>query len=123
MSVPVSAGEPPVGAPATSRTISVSDLLGHTVRDVDGRSIGRIEELTAEIELHGNESEYVVTSVSVGRYGHLDMIATGQFVPAMVRRWMAWTGYRRHEIPWDWLDLRDPAHPRLLRPASELPAG
>jgi len=31
------------------------------------------------------------------------------------------TGYSRYEIPWDWMDLSDPEHPRALRRAEELP--
>ena len=105
------------------RTIALCDLLGRTVRDRDGKSIGRIEELNAEIDLHGDANDYVVTSVSVGRFGVLDVIATGRFVQHLVRRLARLTGYTRHEVPWDWLDFGDPARPRLLRAADELPRG
>ena len=105
----------------SARTVALSDLLGRAVRDADGRKIGRIEELNAEISLEHGRSDYVVTHFSVGRFKPLDMIATGNFVQQLVRRVTRATGYRRYEIPWDWMDLRDPAHPRALRPEAELP--
>jgi sporulation protein YlmC with PRC-barrel domain len=104
----------------STRTIARCDLLGRTVRDTNGTSIGRIEELNAEIDLHGDGNDYVVTSVSVGRFGVLDVIATGRFVQHLGRRLARLTGYARSEIPWDWLDFGDPARPRLLRAAHEL---
>jgi hypothetical protein len=38
-----------------------------------------------------------------------------------VRRIMRATSYVRYDIPWDWMDLSDPAHPRVLRRERELP--
>ena len=105
----------------SGRTVALSDLLGRVVRDADGRKIGRIEELNAEISLEEGRSDYVVTRFSVGRFGPFDVIATGNFVQQLVRRFTRATGYRRYEIPWDWMDLGDPEHPRALRRADELP--
>jgi sporulation protein YlmC with PRC-barrel domain len=105
----------------SGRTVALSDLLGRTVRDADGRKIGRIEELNAEISLERGRNDYVVTHFSVGRFKPLDAIATGNFVQQLVRRVTRATGYRRYEIPWDWMDLSDPAHPRALRREDELP--
>ena len=105
----------------SARTVALSDLLGCAVRDADGRKIGRIEELHAEISLEQGRSDYVVTHFSVGRFRPLDAIATGNFVQQLVRRFTRATGYRRYEIPWDWMDLSDPAHPRALRREGELP--
>jgi hypothetical protein len=105
----------------SARTIAICDILGRKVRDAEGRSVGRIEELNAEIDLHGDGNDYVVTSVSVGRFGALDVIATGLFVQHLVRRVARLVGYTRYEIPWDWFDFADLARPRLLRAARELP--
>ena len=105
----------------SGRTVALSDLLGRVVRDADGRKIGRIEELNAEISLEQGRSDYVVTHFSVGRFGPFDVIATGNFVQQLVRRLTRATGYRRYEIPWDWMDLGDPEHPRALRREDELP--
>ena len=105
----------------SARTLALSDLLGRAVRDADGRKIGRIEELHAEIALEQGRSDYVVTRFSVGRVEPFDVIATGNFVQQLVRRVARLTGYRCYEIPWDWMDLSDPAHPRALRREAELP--
>ena len=105
----------------SGRTVALSDLLGRTVRDAEGRKIGRIEELNAEISLEYSRSDYVVTHFSVGRFKPLDVIATGNFVQQLVRRVTRATGHRRYEIPWGWMDLSDPAHPRTLRREDELP--
>jgi hypothetical protein len=101
--------------------VALSDLLGRVVRDAEGRKIGRIEELNAEISLESGRSDYVVTRFSVGRFRPFDAIATGNFVQQLVRRITRATGYHRYEIPWDWMDLSDPAHPRTLRREDELP--
>jgi sporulation protein YlmC with PRC-barrel domain len=105
----------------SARTVPLSDLLGRAVRDADGRKIGRIEELNAEIALERGHSDYVVTSFSVGRFEPFDIIAAGSFVQQLLRRFARATGYRRYEIPWDGMDLRDPAHPRALGREAELP--
>jgi sporulation protein YlmC with PRC-barrel domain len=105
----------------SARTVALSDLLGRSVRDAEGRKIGRIEELNAEISLERGRSDYVVTHFSVGRFKPLDVIATGNFVQQLVRRFTRATGYRRYAIPWDWMDLSDPAHPRVRRREDELP--
>lgn len=97
----------------SSRTIPVSSLLGRRVRDAEGRSIGRIRELIAEIELHPHGSDYVVTRIVVGRFRSLDIVATGGFVPAMLQRFLNRIGYAPQELPWDAIDLSDPEHPRL----------
>ena len=104
----------------SQRIISVSELLGRSVRDVDGKRLGRIEELNAEIVLHEWGNDYSVTSVSVGRYGPLDMLASGRFVQQFVQRMRGLIEYGRFEIPWNWLDLSDPAHPRLLRRVADV---
>ena len=105
----------------SGRTVALSDLLGRVVRDADGRKIGRIEELNAEISLEQGRSDYVVTGFSVGHFEPFDVIATGNFVQQLVRRFVRATGYSRYEIPWDWMDVSDPEHPRALRRAEELP--
>ena len=105
----------------SGRTLALSDLLGRVVRDADGRKIGRLEELNAEISLEQGRSGYVVTGFSVGHCLPFDVVATGHFVRQLVRRFTHATGYRRYEIPWDWMDLGDPERPRTLRRADELP--
>ena len=105
----------------TARTVTLDDLVGRAVHDADGRRIGRIEELKAEIELHGDGNDYVVKSFGVGRLGMLDAIATGHIVPRLVERLTRAWGYVHYDIPWDWMDLSDPRKPKVTRRESELP--
>ena len=107
----------------SARTVSLDDLVGRVVHDADGRRIGRIEELEAEIVLERGGNEYVVTRFRVGRWGPFDAIASGLFVQQLVRRITRATSYVQYEIPWEWMDLSDAAHPRVKRPERELPKG
>jgi len=104
---------PATGASAAVRTIPLSTLVGRAVRDAEGRTVGRIEEMAAEIELHPHGNSYVVTRFAIGRHPWFDRVASGRFVPLIVRRWRRWSGYRRYEVPWQALDLSDPTTPRL----------
>ena len=101
----------------TEHTIPLSALVGRIVRDDVGRKIGRIQELTAEVALRPRGNDYLVTRVTIGRYGQLGDVVGVQVASCAGERWRRWAGYRRYEIPWRWLDLRDPARPRLRRTA------
>ena len=104
----------------SARTIALDQLVGRVVRAADGRRIGRIEELEAEIVLEAHGNEYVVTRFGVGRLGPLDTIASARIVQQLVRRLVRATNYVRYHIPWDWMDLTDVEHPRVTRPEREL---
>ena len=105
----------------TRRAIRLSDLVGRKVCDVDGRSIGRIEEMRAEIELHEHGNDYVVVEFHVGAYGALEALAGGRFARQCLRRMGRLVHYQRHRVPWKVMDLADPSNPRILCRASELP--
>jgi hypothetical protein len=104
----------------STRTISLDELVGLVVHDVDGKRIGRIDELKAEIVLEHGGNEYVVTRFGVGRWGPLDAIASGHFVQQLVRRVTRAAGYVHYDIPWDWMDLTDVARPKVMRAEGEL---
>ena len=104
----------------STRTVSLDDLVGRVVHDADGKRIGRIDELKAEIVLEHGGNEYVVTWFGVGRWGPFDAIASGHFVQQLVRRITRAVGYVHYDIPWDWMDLTDVAHPRVMRAEGEL---
>src|SRR5690348_3055634 len=105
----------------SARTVSLGDLVGRAVHDADGRRIGRIEELKAEILLERGGNDYVVTRFGVGRWGLLDVIATGHFVQQLVRRITRATSYVHYDVPWNLMDLSDPEHPRVTCAEAELP--
>jgi hypothetical protein len=103
------------------REIRLGDLVGRKVHDVDGRAIGRIEEMRAEIELHEHGNDYVVLEFHVGAYGALEAIAGGRFARQVLRTMGRLVRYRSHRVPWEVMDLSDPRNPRVLCRASELP--
>ncbi len=104
----------------SARTIALDQLVGRVVHDADGRRLGRIEELEAELVLESHGNDYVVTRFGIGRFGILDTIASGRIVQQLVRRLMRATSYVRYDIPWEWMDLTDAEHPRVNRPEREL---
>ena len=104
----------------SERRVRVSQLVGRRVRDEAGRPIGRIEELLCEIELHEGGRDYVVRELRVGTFGPLDHLGGSTMVRALLRTLVWGTGYERFDIPWSWMDLSDPARPRVNRAGSEL---
>lgn len=100
--------------------IRLAELLGRTVRDADGCVVGRIEEMRAEIELHEHGADYVVVEVYVGAYRLFEKVAASHFGRHMLRLLSPPGCYRRYHVPWQLLDLADPAHPRVTTPAREL---
>jgi hypothetical protein len=91
------------------REVSLERLLGRKVRDPDGRSVGRLEEVRAEKE-HGG---YAVTEYLIGAAGLRERLSLG-----LLHFWgPARQGYRAR---WDQLDISDPVRPRLLCTADAL---
>ena len=90
------------------RFVRLEELVGRKVRDEDGRTVGRIEEVVAE--LHGDRHE--VVEYRLGSGALLDRLA-------VTRRLFGHT-VRTIIVAWDQLDVRRVRHPRLLCPASEL---
>lgn len=103
--------------PLTVREARVEELLGRKVCDVDGRKVGRIEELIAEQQ----GTELVVVEVHVGPGALLErVIDLATIIPfsGALRRQL------RHlrRIPWELLDLSDPEHPVTRVRREELPS-
>ena len=105
-----------------SRELLLGHLIGRLVRDVDGLKVGRIEELLARIELHEHGNDYAVVEFHVGAYGLMEALTGGVFAQKLVQRMGSVVGYRRFRIPWEWMDLSDPLHPRLNHTRAELEA-
>ena len=105
-----------------SREIALHHLLGRTVRDPNGRKVGRIEELRAEIELHEQGNDYVVTEFHVGSFGAIESLAGAYFARLLLLRLGRLAPYRGHSIRWDRMDLSDPNNPRSLDTVEQLEA-
>ena len=91
-------------------------LLGKRVFAVNGRSIGRLEEVRAELNARGS---CFVTEFLVGSYAFLDRLSALQIGRAILRT----LHLRRNEgyrVRWEQLDLSDPQRPQLLCEVEEL---
>jgi sporulation protein YlmC with PRC-barrel domain len=97
------------------REARIEDLIGHTIRDVAGRKIGRIEEVVAE----QRGTELVVVEVHAGPGALLErLLDLATLIPysgALQRRFR-----RLQRIPWHQLDWTDPERPRATVHAEEL---
>lgn len=101
----------------TPNRLTVRGLLGRVVHDVNGERVGRIEEMRAvQVGEHLEIREYIV-----GAHGALLRVASRPVLRWMLE-YLGVSGWRDHTIPWDWLDVSDAAHPRLLRPHAALHA-
>jgi sporulation protein YlmC with PRC-barrel domain len=106
-----------------SREIRLGDVVGRKVYDADGRSIGRVEEMLAEIELHERGNDYVVVEVHVGAYGALEALAGSVFARHLLRKFGRLVRHHQHRIPWALMDFSEPLTPRVRCRQSELPLG
>lgn len=99
----------------SERFLHVERLIGRAVVDRDGTRIGRIEEMRAARV----GSDVLVTEFHVGSAALLERLSVlaVRLSPLAAKRHAWGRGYR---VPWDQLDLTDPAHPRLRCAVREL---
>ena len=91
-------------------------LLGRKVFALNGRSVGRIEEICADQQ----GPHTIVTDFHVGpiaRFERLSATLIGRAIMDLLRLRKKSEGYR---VPWNRLDLSDPARPRLTCSVAEL---
>ena len=96
--------------------IHVERLIGKRVYALNGRSIGRLQEMRAEME----RNQCYVQEFLVGSYAmfeRLSALSLGRTLLALFGLGKGRNGYR---VPWSELDLSDPEHPRLRCKVSEL---
>jgi hypothetical protein len=97
--------------------VHVEQLLGRKVRDVDGRPVGRVEELHVDVV----DGESVVTEYHLGSAALVERIAGfARQLPFFRMLPVVRSEYR---VRWNDLDLSDPHHPRLRVPRSALRRG
>jgi sporulation protein YlmC with PRC-barrel domain len=97
--------------------VKIELLLGRRVLGLNGRRLGRLEEVQAELE----KGRCLVTEFHVGAYAVLERLAALRLGRAILSTFGARKsgGYR---VAWDQLDLSDPRRPRLLCKVSALRA-
>ena len=84
-------------------------LLGRRVLDAGGRPVGRIEEVRA----HRRGKECVVEEFHLGPEALAERLAAVGLVSWLLRL-LGRKPRRKHPpVPWQDMDLSDPAHPRL----------
>jgi sporulation protein YlmC with PRC-barrel domain len=99
-----------------ARELNVELLLSRRVYALNGRRIGRIEEIRAE----KRGREWYVTEYLVGGYALFERLAgwvIGRAILNTVGMRASGRGYR---VPWNELDLSDPDRPRLKCSVSSL---
>jgi sporulation protein YlmC with PRC-barrel domain len=96
--------------------INVERLIGKRVFALNGQSVGRLEEVRAE--LRGGEC--LVEEYHVGSYAVFERLAALHLGRALLKKFGAHKHGGGYRVPWDKLDLSDPARPRLRCPVGEL---
>lgn len=94
----------------TPREVHLELLLGRRVRDSRGRAAGRIEEVVADRE----DLDCVVREFHLGPHALVERLSL-----PLVRLFRG-RSHGLRPVPWDRLDLTDPAHPRLTCTLEEL---
>jgi ribosomal 30S subunit maturation factor RimM len=101
--------------PTRGREVHVEQLVGRHICDVEGRKIGRIEELV--VELAG--TDWLVVEAHVGPGALLERIVDlSSLLPlmsALTKRLNT-----RYSVRWKDLDLSDVDHPRAFVRRSDL---
>ena len=97
------------------REARVEDLVGRPLCDVDGRKVGRIEELVAELR----GTDWIVIELHVGPGALLErLVDLSTLIPLLstLERRLR----KRYRIPWEQLDLTNPRHPKATVAAAAL---
>jgi sporulation protein YlmC with PRC-barrel domain len=90
-------------------------LLGKRVYALNGRSIGRLEEVSVELQ----QGIATVNEFEVGTYALFDRLGAWQIGRAVLGLFgsLIKSGY---SVKWDQLDLSDPERPKLTCSVNEL---
>ena len=91
------------------KRIHLEMLLGRKVIDIDGKSVGRIEEFLAE----ERDGEMVITEFHLGRQALWERLSIAGLAYSALLPLGARKGHATHKVPWHKMDLSDPKHPKL----------
>lgn len=91
------------------REIRLERLLGRMLVDASGLPVGPIEDVDAQPD----GVTYVVTHVLIGPARRLDRLRAALHLLPLLRALSLGKPPRVRRLPWEWLDLTDPDHPRL----------
>lgn len=96
--------------------INLELLVGRRVYGLNGKSVGHLEEIRAELKA----GDCLVSEYLVGAYAAAERLAALSIGRALLRLFGVTRRHRGYRVPWDKLDLSDPARPRLLCSVDEL---
>ena len=96
--------------------VNLELLVGRRVFGLNGKSIGRLEEIRAELV----KGECLVTEYLVGAYAVIERLAALSIGRAILKLFGATRKHEGYRVPWDKLDLTNPERPRLLCRIDEL---
>jgi sporulation protein YlmC with PRC-barrel domain len=91
-------------------------LIGQRVLGLNGKSVGHLEEIRAELR----KGECFVEEYLVGSYAVFERLAALNIGRAILKLFGATKNHEGYRIPWDKLDVSDPEHPRLLCSVKDL---
>lgn len=91
-------------------------LLSKPVLDLEGKEVGRIEEVRAEQQ----EDEWIVQEYLIGTAAILERLSAWTIGLKILHLMAVRQGIGGYRVPWDKLDLTDPHKPRLRCHLHEL---
>jgi hypothetical protein len=100
----------------TGREINLELLLNRRVYALNGKCVGRIEEVRAEMR----GGECVLTEYLVGVYALFERLAAWSIGRSILRTLQLKRKDGGYRVPWNELDLSDPLRPRLKCIVQEL---
>jgi sporulation protein YlmC with PRC-barrel domain len=89
--------------------IKIQLLVGTKVHDIDGKKVGRIEEVRVERQ----ETALLVESYLIGVSALIDRLSARTLVRPIGRFLRARHIYSVYEVPWQEMDITDPKRPVL----------
>jgi len=89
--------------------VNVELLLNTKVCDVDGKEVGRIEEL----HIRRDDKSCLVEAYLIGASALIERMSAWTLVRPIQRSLHSRNLYSAYRVPWQDMDLSDPLHPRL----------
>jgi sporulation protein YlmC with PRC-barrel domain len=96
--------------------VRVELLVGTTVHDIDGKKIGRIEEIRVERQ----ETALLVETYLIGASALIERLSAWTLVRPIKRLLRTRHIYSLYEVPWQEMDLSDPNRPKLRTAKRDL---
>ena len=91
-------------------------LIGKQVFALNGRPVGRVEEVRAELNARGH---CFVTEFLIGSYAFLERLAAWR-MGRVIMRTLHVSGKQGYRVRWEQLDLSDPRRPKLACEVEDL---